>query len=254
MKKILIIAVVLVASVSCNTAPKDASDKITSYVMAQDMIKEKFRFPEEVKFEQRDLIHEVDGPGECVLMGAVTAENAFGVRSRYIYKIWLIYSGGEWADSRNWSYSRLIIEDIATGKQETFIGNPKQPYTPPKKADRRKRANDEQQARTKTYRYVEIIDDRDSRTGKIERKEKEPREILAATDSVAYLDAYRWFCAAVKANNHMKELLGGSYTTPVRFKLLNEQGVDISSSVSFATKEQEEKRQEEIAGVTISQK
>jgi hypothetical protein len=258
MKKLLIITVLFVAFVSCDTAPKNASNKITSYVMAQDMIRGKFRFPEEVKFDQRSLVHEASSPGQCVLTGFVTAKNALGITSRYIYEIWLTYSGGDWADSRNWSYSRLIIKDVATGKQETFIGKAGQPYTPPAKADKRRRTNRRSKTHhhieQKTYQYIEIIDDQDLWTGRIVRKDESPREILAASDSAAYLEAYKLFCIAVKVNNDLKELLGGTHSTPVGFRLLNEQRVDISRSVSFATQEQQERKIEEMLGITKPKK
>lgn len=96
----------------------------------------------------------------------------------------------------------------------------------------------------KSYKYVEI-DEEVGLLGGTEKKEKEPKIIKANSDSAAYLDAYRSFCISLKVNKDMRESLGKVYSTPIKFKLLDSQDQDITSSVFFSTKEKREKEIEE---------
>jgi hypothetical protein len=92
----------------------------------------------------------------------------------------------------------------------------------------------------KSYKYVEITAEQGI-LGGIEKKEKEPKTIKASSDSAAYLDAFQSFCISLKVNKDMKQTLGTVYSTPIKFKLLNDKGEDITNTVSFANKEKSEK-------------
>jgi hypothetical protein len=121
MKKLFTLTLML--SVAISLIAKDyAASRSESYIMAQDFVKEKFKYPREVKFN-RDVVHERDGYGKCIILGKLTAKNAFGVTSEYAYKIWLEYNGGSWDELKNWSYSKLIIEDAVTKEQQVYTGN-----------------------------------------------------------------------------------------------------------------------------------
>lgn len=96
----------------------------------------------------------------------------------------------------------------------------------------------------KSYKYVEIVEEAGI-LGGIEKKEKEPKTISASSDSAAYLDAYRSFCISLKVNKDMKQSLGKVYSTPIKFKLLDNKDQDITSSIFFSTKEKREKEIEE---------
>lgn len=96
----------------------------------------------------------------------------------------------------------------------------------------------------KNYKYVEI-DEEVSIFGGTEKKEKEPKIIKANSDSAAYLDAFQSFCISLKVNKDMKQSIGKVYSTPLKFKLLNDQDQDITNSVFFPTKEKREKEIEE---------
>lgn len=43
----------------------------------------------------------------------------------YIYKIYIQYFGGDWADRNNWDYGDLVIENTKTGQQYHFQGTMK---------------------------------------------------------------------------------------------------------------------------------
>lgn len=92
----------------------------------------------------------------------------------------------------------------------------------------------------KSYKYVEITAEQGV-LGGLEKKEKEPKIIKASSDSTAYLDAFQSFCISLKVNKDMKQTLGTVYSTPVKFKLLNEKGEDIANTVYFVDKEKREK-------------
>ncbi len=92
----------------------------------------------------------------------------------------------------------------------------------------------------KSYKYIEIISE-ESVFGGTNIKEKEPKTIMAVSDSAAYLEAYQTFCISQKVNNDMKESMGKTYSTPLRFKLLDKEGNDVTNSVFFEDKEKLEK-------------
>lgn len=96
----------------------------------------------------------------------------------------------------------------------------------------------------KNYKYVEVVQE-EGVFGGVDIKEKDTKAIKAATDSTAYLEAYKNFCIAVKVNKDMKLSLGKVYSTPLKFKLLNDKGIDIANTILFTTKDQKEKEIEE---------
>lgn len=93
----------------------------------------------------------------------------------------------------------------------------------------------------KIYTYIEITTEQGV-LGGLEKKEKEPKIIKAKSDSAAYMDAFQSFCISLKVNKDMKQTLGTIYSTPVKFKLLNEKGEDIANTVYFVDKERREKQ------------
>jgi hypothetical protein len=96
----------------------------------------------------------------------------------------------------------------------------------------------------KSYKYVEIVQE-EGLLGGSDTKEKDPKEIKAINDSAAYLHSYQNFCISKKVNKDMQASLGKVYSTPIKFKLLNENGQDITYAISFADKNKREKEIEE---------
>lgn len=98
----------------------------------------------------------------------------------------------------------------------------------------------------KNYKYVEIAEEERISGGKniVEKKEE---TIRAASDSAAYLLAYQNFTIAQKVNSDMVEAYGSVSSTPLRFRLFNSEGDEITNQVSFIDKELlENKLREEI--------
>lgn len=92
----------------------------------------------------------------------------------------------------------------------------------------------------KSYKYVEVVEEKGLLGGASQTKEKDPKTISAANDSIAYLEAYEDFCISLKVNKDMQEAMGNNYTTPIRFKLLNDKNEDIALLVSMKDKTKQE--------------
>lgn len=102
----------------------------------------------------------------------------------------------------------------------------------------------------KTYKYIEVIED-EGILGDISTKEKEAKQIIATSDSSAYLEAYRNFCISVKIYKDMQAAFGKTFSAPKSFKLYNDDGVEISNTIFFADKY---KREKEIEKTVFSLK
>ncbi|MEI6950794.1 hypothetical protein V9K67_26665 [Paraflavisolibacter sp. H34] len=95
----------------------------------------------------------------------------------------------------------------------------------------------------RTYKYIEVVS-KEGTFGGTETKE-DSKPISAANDSIAYLKAYQNFCISMKVSKEMREKYSNIYsTTPVKFMLLNDKGVDITNAISFANKSEREKEVE----------
>lgn len=119
MKKIILFIGLVALLVGCGQSG-DMGTKAS--VMSEDFVKEKLNYPATADFERNNVWEPENEEGtEGVIMKKFTASNTFGVPIQYIYKIYMIYLGGEWTDINNWTYKYMIIEDTASGKQMRFI-------------------------------------------------------------------------------------------------------------------------------------
>lgn len=96
----------------------------------------------------------------------------------------------------------------------------------------------------KRYSYIEVVEEQGIMGG-VETKEKSATEIMADSDTSAYKKAYQKFCVALKVSKDIKQSLGSVYITPLKFKLLDEKGQDITNSLVFEARTQREKEIEE---------
>lgn len=88
-----------------------ANDKSKCIIASESFIKQNFNFPEETEFERFGVTHEYLGNKECTLLGKVVGKNAFGIKTAYIYKIWLKYKGGDWTDKNSWEQTKIVLEE-----------------------------------------------------------------------------------------------------------------------------------------------
>ena len=81
----------------------------------------------------------------------------------------------------------------------------------------------------KKYQYVEEVIEKSVLSG-IHRTDKDPEEIKASNDTMAYIAAFRKFCISQKVYKKMVNDGYGDYLDiPLGFKLYNSEGKDISN-------------------------
>lgn len=92
----------------------------------------------------------------------------------------------------------------------------------------------------KKYTYIETIKEKSLLGNSYTEKERDPDVIKAKNDTLAYLQAYRNFCISLKVYDDMKKKGSASYFQPINFKILNENGSDITN-IDFVTKKSQHK-------------
>ena len=101
----------------------------------------------------------------------------------------------------------------------------------------------------KTYQYIQV-EQKEGLFGDLKTKEKEPEEIVAGSDSAAYLEAFEKFAIAEKVHHDMVNAYGKTYTKPKYFKLLNEDGKNIANTTRF--KDMDSLKQEIVYIVSLT--
>ena len=96
-------------------------EKTKASVMSEDFVKQRLKYPATAKFGH-DVVWEPDkyDRRRATILRKFSAKNGFGVPSEYVYKMDISYSGGEWTNLKNWICNRLVIEDVASGKQSVY--------------------------------------------------------------------------------------------------------------------------------------
>lgn len=93
----------------------------------------------------------------------------------------------------------------------------------------------------KKYKYVEVVKSQSVFDGSMELKEKDAVEIKAPSDSDAYLDAFQRFCISLKLHESWVKKGKGEFSSePIKFALYDENGIDIASTIFFASKDKME--------------
>jgi len=83
-----------------------------SCVIAIDFIKKDLRYPAEAEFSIFDCVRESQNDGSIMVMRRFTAKNGFGVKSEYIYKVYLYFKGGEKYNINNWELISIQSEEV----------------------------------------------------------------------------------------------------------------------------------------------
>ncbi len=93
----------------------------------------------------------------------------------------------------------------------------------------------------KKYQYVEEVIEH-SVLGGIKESTKEPENIKAANDTIAYINAYRKYCISQSVYQRMANEGYGEYLDiPIGFKLYNSDGEDITN-IYFTTRTKQEEK------------
>ena len=84
----------------------------------------------------------------------------------------------------------------------------------------------------KSYKYVEIIDEKSMFDDSYESKQEEPEQITAKNDSIAYIKAFEKFCISVKVWRDMAKKGMVLATVPKDFKIYNQYGKEVYVGIS----------------------
>ena len=90
---------------------------IRAGIKAEFFVKQKIKYPAEAEFISEHRGEQLT-ENKFKVYQKFTAKNAFGVKSTYVYRAIMLYSGdGDWTDENNWRCEDLVIEDAVTGEQ-----------------------------------------------------------------------------------------------------------------------------------------
>ena len=119
MKKIVLITALMCICILSFSQTDSYLKKFRCSIISEEIVRSKLKYPKEAKFNS-DVVHETNGYGKAIVLRKFIAKNAYGVQSNYVYKIWLSHNGKDWTERNNWNYSKLIIENSDTGKQQVY--------------------------------------------------------------------------------------------------------------------------------------
>ncbi|MGL6037546.1 MAG: hypothetical protein ACRC0E_01460 [Soonwooa sp.] len=81
-------------------------------LMSEDFIKKHLNYPAEAEFPMLDCNVKSDGNGNYTVLRKITAKNAFGVKSEFIYKVEMYYNGAIPEDINNWTLMNIKSEEV----------------------------------------------------------------------------------------------------------------------------------------------
>lgn len=105
MRKLLLILVGFLCFASCGTSEPNPC------LMSKDFIKQDLTYPDEAEFSSLDCNSETNADGTYTVLRKVTAKNAFGVKTTFVYKVLLRYNGGIGVDKNNWTLIDMQSEE-----------------------------------------------------------------------------------------------------------------------------------------------
>ena len=125
MKKVLFCFLLMITS-SCYTSLQDhLAFKYSAFNCSRDFIKERFLHvvidwgAPDYGWEQNPVLG-----NRCTVTMLIKAINRFGEKKNYLCTIHMVYKGADRYEEmnkiENWSYSKLVIEDLSSGKEYTF--------------------------------------------------------------------------------------------------------------------------------------
>ena len=105
MKKLLL-SFILLGFVSCS------SDTPNACLMSEAFIKKELNFPKEASFPFLDCNTTDNGDGTYTILRKISAKNAFGMETEYIYKVKMSYNGGVTTDQDSWQLLDIQSEEV----------------------------------------------------------------------------------------------------------------------------------------------
>ena len=125
MKKVLF-CFLLVITTSCHSSLQDDGIfKLSAFCHSLDFVSERFQYlvidwgSPNYGWEQNPVLG-----NRGIITLSITAINRFGEKKNYLCTIHMVYKGADRYEEmnkiENWSYSKLVIEDLSSGKEYTF--------------------------------------------------------------------------------------------------------------------------------------
>jgi hypothetical protein len=102
--KRIVLFLLFVIFISCSSSPNGC-------IMSEDFISEDLQNPATAEFSSFDCSCDENPDGTYTVLRKVAAENAFGVKKEFIYKLVLSYNGEEWTDKSNWTLISMDSEE-----------------------------------------------------------------------------------------------------------------------------------------------
>lgn len=90
----------------------NTDDNVSPCEMSKDFIKKDLHYPNSADFSMIDCSVENNSDGSYTILRKVSAQNAFGVESSFVYKLTIGYKGGEWTDLNNWELLNMRSEEM----------------------------------------------------------------------------------------------------------------------------------------------
>lgn len=103
MKKFLF-SICIFIFISCSNEP-------SACIASEDFIKEDLNYPEEAEFSSLDCNSEFLADGSYEVLRKVTAKNAFGIKSSYVYKVKIKQIGTNWTSKSDWQLISIRSEE-----------------------------------------------------------------------------------------------------------------------------------------------
>lgn len=92
-------------------------------IIAQDFVKE--NFASDCDFDDLDVRGEETSVKNRFKVLQKFTSSKLGYEQEFVYKIYIQYYGGDWADKKNWDYGQLIVENTSTREQNVYFGSMK---------------------------------------------------------------------------------------------------------------------------------
>jgi hypothetical protein len=96
MNKVFVL-IIFFLSISCSSPGPNPC------LISEDFIKKELAYPDEADFSSFDCSTESNPDGSYTILRKVSAKNAFGIQSSYIYKVSLSFNGGNPVDVNDWT-------------------------------------------------------------------------------------------------------------------------------------------------------
>lgn len=99
-------------SITASNGKPTTSDDYNSCDISEDFIKIDLKNPKTANFSMFDCVSEYNSDGTITVLKKVSAKNIYGVEKDFIYKLKLIYKGGNTIDINNWKLISIKSEEF----------------------------------------------------------------------------------------------------------------------------------------------